>query len=194
VFKGVCSNYLAVQPVDATVYGFVRKPTIPFRPPDSPHQPMIMVGPGTGVAPFRGFLQERAARKAKLSNGQQLGPALLFFGCRCSSQDYIYRDELADFEKQGVVTLYTAFSREPGQPKAYVQDVLKAHADEVYKLLQDGAVVYVCGDAGSMEPAVRATLEDIYAAKAGVSAEEAAKWQAGLVAQQRYLADVWARG
>ncbi|HEX8034117.1 MAG TPA: NADPH--cytochrome reductase, partial [Ktedonobacterales bacterium] len=162
----------------------------PFRPP-ADTTPIIMIGPGTGLAPFRGFLQERAARQA---NGEQLGPALLFFGCRHPDQDYLYRDELEAFAAQGVVTLYPAFSRVEGQPKTYVQDVIQQHADEVWPLLQQGAIIYICGDGGKMEPAVRQSLESLYQAKSNVSAQESEAWLADLRDNQRYLADVWANG
>jgi cytochrome P450/NADPH-cytochrome P450 reductase len=117
VFKGICSHYLAALPSDATVYGFIHPPTLPFHPPENPHLPMIMVGPGTGVAPFRGFLQERAALKQQ---GVPVGASLLFFGCRDPLQDFLYEDEMRAFEAAGVTQLHTAFSREPGTPKTYV--------------------------------------------------------------------------
>jgi ferredoxin-NADP reductase len=97
-FSGVCSNYLAAQPAESTVYAFVRKPTIAFHPPENPHLPMIMIGPGTGVAPFRGFLLERAALKKQ---GAPIGESLLFFGCRDPAQDFLYEDELRAFEAGG---------------------------------------------------------------------------------------------
>ena len=140
------------QPIDATVYGFIRKPTIPFHPPENPHLPMIMVGPGTGVAPFRGFLQERAALKQQ---GVPVGEAMLFFGCRDPLQDFLYEDELRAFEAAGVTRLYAAFSREPGKPKTYVQQAIREHGDEVWRLLQQEAMVFVCGDASRMAPDVR---------------------------------------
>ena len=132
-FRGVCSNYLAAQPADATLYGFIRKPTIPFHPPENPHAPMIMVGPGTGVAPFRGFLQERAALKKQ---GAPIGPSLLFFGCRDPLQDVLYEEEMRGFEAAGVTRLICAFSREPGKPKTYVQQAIADHGEEVWRLLQ----------------------------------------------------------
>ena len=152
LFKGVCSNYLAAQPIGGTVYGFVRKPTIPFRPPDNPHVPMIMVGPGTGVAPFRGFLQERAALKQQ---GVPVGESMLFFGCRDPLQDFLYEDELRAFEAAGVTRLFPVFSREPGKPKTYVQQAIKKHSEDVWRLLQQEAVVFVCGEASRMAPEVR---------------------------------------
>jgi cytochrome P450/NADPH-cytochrome P450 reductase len=189
VFKGVCSNYLAVQPVDATVYGFVRKPTIPFRPPDIPHQPMIMVGPGTGVAPFRGFLQERAALKQQ---GVPVGESVLFFGCRDPLQDFLYEDELRAFEAAGVTRLISAFSREPGKPKTYVQQAIEAHSDDVWRLLQQEAVVFVCGEASRMAPSVRQACAGVFQKRTGTTAADAQAWLAGLVARQRYLEDIWA--
>src|SRR3954447_1753194 len=91
VFKGVCSNYLAGRRAGDNVHATVRETKAGFRLPDDPAVPVIMIGPGTGLAPFRGFLQERAHRKTQ---GAKLGPAMLFFGCRHPDQDFLYADEL----------------------------------------------------------------------------------------------------
>lgn len=190
-YEGIASTYLARHPADSVIDGFVRRPSMPFRPPTDSMIPLIMIGPGTGVAPFRGFLQERATLA---DQGKQLGPALLFFGCRHAEQDYIYHEEMEAYATHGIATIYTAYSRMGDRPKAYVQDLLQEHADEVWRLLQEGAIVYVCGDAGAMEPAVRMALQDIYAANTGTTAEAATAWQQQLTNEQRYLADVWANG
>ncbi|HEV2461985.1 MAG TPA: cytochrome P450, partial [Ktedonobacterales bacterium] len=164
-YEGTCSSYLQLQPSHSAIYAFARSPQMAFRPPEDPAIPIIMVGPGTGIAPFRGFLQERAALQAK---GAKLGRALLFFGCR-NPDDFLYQDELQAWVDQGVTTLYTAFSRLEGQPKTYVQDEIKAHADDVWQLIQEGAVIYICGDASRMEPDVRKAFIDISQAKTGTS-------------------------
>jgi cytochrome P450/NADPH-cytochrome P450 reductase len=188
-FEGVCSNYLAGLPIDATLYGFVRKPTIPFRPPDNPHVPMIMVGPGTGVAPFRGFLQERAALKQR---GVPVGEAMLFFGCRDPLQDFLYEDEMRAFETAGVTRLFPVFSREPGKPKTYVQEAIKNHNADVWRLLQQEAVVFVCGEASGMAPDVRQAFAAIFQERTGAGAADAQAWLSGLVSTRRYLEDIWA--
>src|SRR5260370_34338554 len=121
-----------------------------FRLPEDPAIPIIMVAPGTGYAPFRGFLQERVALQA---NGTQLGTSLLFFGCR-NGDDFIYQQELQAWADEGITTLYTAFSRVEGQPKTYVQELIRAHSDEVWQMIKDGAVIYDWCDASRMEPAV----------------------------------------
>src|SRR6201999_4158801 len=98
VYKGACSNYLAGRRAGDTIHATVRETKAGFRLPDDSSVPIIMIGPGTGLAPFRGFLQERAASKAK---GAALGPAMLFFGCRDPAQDYLYADELKAFAADG---------------------------------------------------------------------------------------------
>ena len=107
-FTGVCSGYLDRNPERSTIFAFVRKPSIPFRPPDNPHVPMIMVGCGTGLAPFRGFIAERADLKA---GGVPVGESLLFFGFRDPDRDYLYQDELRGYEEAGVVRVRAAPSR-----------------------------------------------------------------------------------
>lgn len=189
-FNGTCSCYLKLQPARNVIYAFTRSPQMPFRPPEDPTVPIILVGPGTGLAPFRGFLQERAALKAK---GVRLGKSLLFFGCR-TPDDSIYRDELTTWTDQGITEVFTAFSRIAGQPKTYVQDSIRTHADDVWQMIQDGAVIYVCGDAGRMEPDVREAFAAIYQAKTGSSERQAADWLDQLTHDNRYLADVWAGG
>ena len=129
-----------------------------------------MIGPGTGLAPFRGFLQERAARKAK---GATLGPAMLFFGCRHPDQDYLYADELKAFAADGITELHTAFSRADG-PKTYVQNLVAAQQDRVWSLIENGAIIYVCGDGGKMEPDVKAALVAIYRERKAADADAGA--------------------
>ncbi len=151
LYKGVCSNYLASRREGETVFATVRETKAGFRLPDDPARPIIMIGPGTGLAPFRGFLQERAALKAK---GATLGPSLLFFGCRRPDQDYLYADELGAFAASGVTELFTAFSRGDG-PKTYVQHLLAAQKDRVWQLIEQGAVIFVCGDGRRWSPTSR---------------------------------------
>jgi cytochrome P450/NADPH-cytochrome P450 reductase len=168
----------------------VRETKAGFRLPDDASVPIIMVGPGTGLAPFRGFLQERAARKAK---GATLGPAMLFFGCRHPEQDYLYADELKAFAAESITELHTAFSR-AGTPKTYVQHLIAAQQERVWSLIEQGAIIYVCGDGGKMEPDVKATLVAIYRERAGADAAVAQRWIDDLGTKNRYVLDVWAGG
>jgi len=189
-YRGVCSNYLAGRRVGDTIHATVRETKAGFRLPDDDAVPLIMIGPGTGLAPFRGFLQERAARQAK---GAVLGPALLFFGCRHPDRDYLYADELKGFAADGVVELHTAFSRGDG-PKTYVQHLIAREQDRVWDLIERGAIIYVCGDGGKMEPDVKGALMAIYRARSGSDDAAAAKWIDELGTSNRYVLDVWASG
>ena len=190
-YQGVCSNYLRPHRKDEVVYAFVKDTKSDFRLPADPKVPIIMIGPGTGLAPFRGFLQERAALYRK---GTALGAAELFFGCRSPDQDFIYAGELKAFEMDGVVRLHVAFSRAAGQPKQYVQDLIAASADRLWALIEQGAIIYVCGDAGKMAPAVRQAFVTMAAGKTGVDAAEAGRRIDAMSTSGRYFTDVWATG
>lgn len=138
-----------------------------FKLPSDPSKPIIMIGPGTGVAPFRGFVQERA-RLAE--EGQEVGKTLLFFGCRSEKEDFLYREEWEQYKEAlgGSFELITAFSRD-GPKKVYVQHRLEERKAEVNELLLKGAYVYVCGDAAHMAREVNATLGRIIAGERGLS-------------------------
>ena len=140
------------------------------------------------MAPFRGFLQERAMQQKA---GKQIGPSLLFFGCQHPEKDFLYREELETFEKDGVTKLYTAFSRLDPQHKVYVQDKIYEHKDEVWQLLLDGVIVYICGDTVHMVPAVDKTFVRIYQEKTGKSEQEANQWLDDLTEKNRYMVDIW---
>jgi cytochrome P450 / NADPH-cytochrome P450 reductase len=188
VFKGVCSNYLADRRPGDTVHALIRETKAGFRLPDDPAKPIVMIGPGTGLAPFRGFLQERASQKA---GGKALGPAMLFFGCRHPEQDFLYADELKGFAEQNISELHVAFSRGEG-PKTYVQDLIAAQKDRVWRLIEQGAVIFVCGDGGKMEPDVKRKLMDIYREKKSADEAAASRWIDDMGTQNRYVLDVWA--
>jgi len=188
VYKGVCSNYLSSRRTGDVVYATIRETKAGFRLPDNPATPIIMVGPGTGLAPFRGFLQERAAMKAK---GQVLGPSMLFFGCRNPEQDFLYADELKGFAEQGITELHVAFSR-ASTPKSYVQDLIAAQKDTVWKLIEAGAIIYVCGDGSKMEPDVKRVLTGIYRERSGGDEAAALAWIDKMGTTNRYVLDVWA--
>ena len=187
-FEGVCSNYLCQQKEGNIVYAFVQDVNSPFHLPEDSRTPMIMIGPGTGLAPFRGFLQERAMQQKA---GKPIGTSLLFFGCRHPEQDFLYREELETFEKDGVTKLYVAFSRLDPQKKVYVQDKIYEDKDEVWQLLQKGAIVYICGDTSHMVPDVRRTFARIYQEQTGRSEQEANQWLDDLAAKDRYMVDIW---
>src|SRR4051794_27748508 len=187
-FTGVASGHLAQLPENGTVFVFVREPTIPFRPPQDTSVPMIMVGAGTGLAPFRGFLQERAAQREQ---GLPTARSLLLFGCRTSLTDQLYADELRDYELQDVVRVENAYSQEPGRPGRYVQEAMLDCADEVWDLLQQGAVVLVCGNAATIAPGVRRSLLHIFRERTSTTDADAEAWLAGLRSAGRFVEDIW---
>ncbi|MFD1931099.1 bifunctional cytochrome P450/NADPH--P450 reductase [Nonomuraea mangrovi] len=181
-YRGMCSAYLAGLAEGEVFYGYIRVPAPPFRLPEDPSTPVILVGPGTGFAPLRGFLEQRALTGAA-------GRAEVFTGCRHPDHDLLYRQEVEAWAAAEGVRLHTAFSAVPGHPYRFVQDAVAAQADAVWELLQRGAHVYVCGDGLRMAPAVRRALLEIHREKTGADGEA---WLAGLERQGRYQQDVFA--
>jgi len=188
IFKGTSSTFLSRRQVGEVIYGFVQDTKSPFKHPDDPALPIIMVGAGTGLAPFMGFLQERAALKKQ---GKQVGPSLLFFGCRHPEEDFIYQDELEGYELQGVTQLYVAFSRGQPQQKAYVQDKILEQKELVWQFMQQGAPTFICGDMERMVPGVAQAYRTLYQQVRGASAQEAEQWLQEMTAQNRYVVDIW---
>ncbi|KFA94151.1 bifunctional cytochrome P450/NADPH--P450 reductase [Archangium violaceum] len=187
-FHGTCSSYLArLRPGEQAAVA-VRTPNVPFYPPTSNATPIILVGAGTGLAPFRGFLQERALRHAR---GETAGPALLFFGCDHPDVDFLYRDELAKWEREGVVEVLPAFFRQPDGDVTFVQHRLWKERARVKALLGQGALFFICGDGQRMAPAVRETLARLHQEAVGCSAEEATEWLSDMEKQGRLVSDVF---
>ncbi|KAI5785552.1 hypothetical protein DFH27DRAFT_263331 [Peziza echinospora] len=160
-----------------------------FKLPSDPSKPVIMVGPGTGVAPFRAFVQERAAHAAK---GEKVGRTILFFGCRKASEDFLYQDEWKQYgETMGdSFSLVTAFSRD-GPNKVYVQHRLEEYAEEVNRLLQQGAYFYVCGDAANMAREVNTTLSKLIAKERGLTLAQGEEIVKRMRTSNLYQEDVW---
>jgi len=155
-----------------------------FSLPENDELPVIMIGPGTGVAPFRGFLQEREYRQAN-------GKSWLFFGDRQSATDFLYEDEFALWRDDGVLNrLDVAFSRDQAN-KVYVQHRMLEHAAELYRWLEQGANVYVCGDAQHMAADVDAALHKIIVKEGELSEAESQEYIAQLKRDKRYLRDVY---
>jgi sulfite reductase (NADPH) flavoprotein alpha-component len=182
--EGVASTYLADR-VDqnATVPMFIHVAK-GFRLPEDPETPIIMVGPGTGLAPFRAYLQERKAIGAP-------GKNWLFFGEQRSRCDFFYRDEFAALQSEGVLTrFHTAFSRDQSY-KIYVQHRLLENSKDVYAWLQEGAHFFVCGDAARMAKDVDAALLQIVEKEGAMSPEAAAEYVEALRKQKRYKRDVY---
>lgn len=142
--KGVATTYLKnKQPQgseEVKVPVFIRKSQ--FRLPTKPETPIIMVGPGTGLAPFRGFIQERQFLR---DEGKTVGESILYFGCRKRSEDYIYESELEEWVKKGTLNLKAAFSRDQGK-KVYVQHLLEQDADLIWNVIgENKGHFYICG-------------------------------------------------
>ncbi|KAI9840345.1 MAG: NADPH-cytochrome P450 reductase, partial [Sclerophora amabilis] len=155
-----------------------------FKLPSDPSKPVIMVGPGSGVAPFRGFVQERAAQAEA---GEQVGKTILFFGCRRRTEDFLYEKEWERWQESlgASFSLITAFSRE-GAQKVYVQHRMREHAKELNELLQQNAYFYVCGDAANMAREVNTTLIQIIAEQRGVPESKAEEIAKGMRSSNHY--------
>ncbi|VEN47886.1 unnamed protein product [Callosobruchus maculatus] len=189
--KGVATTYLRdkkPQPEseNPVVPIFVRKSQ--FRLPTKHQTPIIMIGPGTGLAPFRGFIQERDHAK---NEGKEVGETILYFGCRKRSEDFIYEEELVEYEKKGLLKMYCAFSRDQPQ-KVYVSHLLEQQADEVWRLIgEHSAHLYICGDAKTMATDVRNVILKIFQEKGKMTEPEAQAYLKKMETQKRFSADVW---
>ncbi|RAJ41839.1 NADPH-dependent sulfite reductase flavoprotein alpha-component [Kitasatospora sp. SolWspMP-SS2h] len=180
---GVCSTHLADAEPGATVPVHLQR-SPHFRPPADPATPMVMVGPGTGVAPFLGFLDDRRARGHR-------APNWLFFGEQHEATDFYYREELTAHLADGTLTrLDTAFSRDQ-RAKVYVQDRMREHGHHLWSWLQDGAHFYVCGDASRMAKDVDRALRDLATTHGGLTPADAAAYVKSLAAEKRYVRDVY---
>ena len=178
---GVASTYLADRCTSVRVHP---RPNHGFRLPN-PDVPIIMVGPGTGIAPFRAFLRERRAQGAA-------GPSWLFFGDRRRATDFLYGEELTEFARSGVLTrLDLAFSREAGKPKVHVQQRMRENGAEFFDWLERGAHLYVCGDADHMAHDVDDALHEIVTEHGDMTASAAHSYVNGLIKAHRYLRDVY---
>ncbi|WP_414641142.1 molybdopterin-dependent oxidoreductase [Actinospica sp.] len=181
--KGVCSAYLADAEPGTPVTVHVQ-PSPHFRPPADPATPMIMVGPGTGVAPFIGFLHDRRAKGHAGSNW-------LFFGEQHQATDFYYREDLAALAEDGTLDhLDTAFSRDQ-RNKIYVQDRMQEHGHRLWTWLEHGAHFYVCGDASRMAKDVDNALRDIIVTHGGLTRQAADTYVKRLAADKRYVRDIY---
>ncbi len=181
---GVCSTLFADRSAVSDRLPIYIQPNKKFRLPKDPAAPIIMIGPGTGVAPFRGFLHERRATGAS-------GRNWLFFGERSASTDYLYRDELEAMHADGHLSrLDTAFSRDQ-ERKVYVQDRMLEQAQTFWAWLQEGASVYVCGDASRMAKDVHAAIQTIVSQQGCMSTDASEEYMHSLKEQHRYHRDVY---
>ena len=182
--KGVCSTFLADRVSPETPLPIFIHTNRNFRPPADGNRPVVMVGPGTGVAPFRAFLEERRATGAR-------GKNWLFFGDQRESADFLYRDELTMMLENGVLTrLHTAFSRDQ-EEKIYVQHRMLENASEIFAWLEEGASFYVCGDASRIDNDFDSALNKVIEQGGGRTAEAAADYVKKLQAEKRYQRDVY---
>ncbi len=182
--QGVASNFLGVRSLPGDEVRVYLQPSPKFRLPADPSAPIIMIGPGTGIAPFRAFLEERAASGTK-------GKSWLFFGNQHFEYDFLYKDELENFLDCGALSkLDLAFSRDSAQ-KVYVQDRMLEHGAELWSWLQEGAQIYICGDAKRMAGDVNRALQSIAGTHGGLSTEAAQQFTVALANEGRYHKDVY---
>jgi sulfite reductase (NADPH) flavoprotein alpha-component len=182
--QGVASGHMGERaPVGATMPIFLHENNA-FRLPEDADAPVIMIGPGTGIAPFRAFLEHRQVLGQK-------GPMWLFFGEQRRVSDYLYEEQFAGMQREGVLTkLHTAFSRDTAK-KVYVQDRMQENAADLYDWLERGAYFYVCGDASRMAKDVENALLDVIAKGSNGTLENAAEYLAAMKKQKRYQRDVY---
>ena len=188
-FRGVASSYLAHARPGMKIAVTTRPSQGGFHPPDALKTPIIMIAAGTGIAPFRGFVQERAIRMVEEGPAAE---ALLFFGCDHPEVDFLYKDEFKVWEQEGVVKIRGAFFKAPEDEVTFVQHRLWKDRADVLRILDNGGHIYVCGDGKRMAPAVRETIGRIYQEQSHCAAEQIETWLTDLEKSMRYSQDVFA--
>ena len=182
--KGVASTFLGKRLSEGGMVGVYVQKSAHFHPPTDDDTPLIMIGPGTGIAPFRAFLEEREARGAK-------GKNWLFFGDQHAAKDYLYKDQLEGWEASGLLDkLSLAWSRD-GAEKVYVQTLLEDAKDEVFDWLRHGAAIYICGAASRMAVDVEKALLRIIAHGTGGDEATAKAYLDDMASNHRYQRDVY---
>ncbi|MEM9437633.1 MAG: sulfite reductase flavoprotein subunit alpha [Pseudomonadota bacterium] len=181
--KGVASTYLGKRLAEGGMVGVYVQKSAHFHPPADDAAPLIMIGPGTGIAPFRAFLEEREARGAT-------GKNWLFFGDQHEATDYLYREQLEAWEEAGLTRLSLAWSRD-GAEKVYVQNLLEQAGGEIFEWLENGAAIYICGDASRMAVDVERALSRIIASGIGGDEAAAQDYLDAMAGEHRYQRDVY---
>ncbi len=188
--QGFASTHMRDLAPGETLFAYVRRPNPPFAPPQDGAVPLVLIGPGTGFAPLRGFIQERAASGAS-------APCHVFFGARHPDHDWLCRDEMEGWARDGVIDLHLAFSQVAGAHR-YVQDAIWAARDAVWDVVARGGQIFLCGDGRYMAPAVRDTLIRIHADKTGGAGDPGhlagSAWLEGLIDDGVYHQDVFGFG
>ena len=201
--EGVCTRYLAHLSTGAKLRVGLQKGGLAITKAEA-QRPIIMIGPGTGVAPMRSLVWERLqwAKEGGIEVEQNTGPrisgvaaatghGILFFGCRSQTADYFYQDEWQGLQDRMPLTVHPAFSRDQDH-KVYVQDLIRQHSDSVYRLLHDGGgLVYVCGSSGKMPQAVRAALVDVFRKRGGRDQKDAESYLEAMEKEGRYKQETW---
>ncbi|WP_051558884.1 diflavin oxidoreductase [Allorhizobium undicola] len=183
-YGGACSTYLADRLKDGACADICILPNSGFKLPEDASRPVVMIGPGTGIAPFRGFLRERAAKGGG-------GRNWLFFGNRNEKKDFLYREDLLEAHRSGILhRLDLAFSRDQSE-KIYVQHRILERGADLWAWLEEGAAVYVCGDASQMARDVEQALMNVIARHGGMSPEHAKDYLARMRSEKRYMRDVY---
>lgn len=181
---GTTSHFLCygAEPFNTAIRGYIQA-TKHFTLPEDPTKNIIMIGPGTGIAPYKGFLEERIHLQAP-------GKNWLFFGERNRDYDFFYREFLESCIARGYLTLHTAFSRDQKE-KLYVQHHIENERKEIIDWIDNGAYIYVCGDAKKMAPDVEATLQSILVKEKNMTLQDASAYLKSLRKEKRYLLDVY---
>ena len=197
--EGVCTRYLATLPVGTELNVTLQEGGLAISKGEA-RRPVVMIGPGTGVAPIRSLIWERRlwlhdmeakAMMQAVEHDNRPGKIMLFFGCRSEGADYFYHEEWADLKTKMDLEVHPAFSRDQGQ-KVYVQDLIRKQSETVYSLLHDaGGLVYVCGSSGKMPQAVRAALVDVFKEGGRMDQSTADKYLEVMEREGRYKQETW---
>lgn len=185
--QGFASTHMRDLMPGAKVFGYVRRPNPVFAPPQDGAVPLVLIGPGTGFAPLRGFIQERAALTAT-------APCHVFFGARHPDHDWLCRREMEGWAASGIIDLHLAFSQSEDSPANYVQDAIWTERNAVWDVISGGGQIFLCGDGRYMAPAVRDTLIRIHADKTGGDHLAGSTWLEALIEDGIYHQDVFGFG